>query len=221
MKFQIGKNNIVYLGDNFKTWFGGVEFEEEKTKPLHSMKLPRAMNDKEILSELKPTEVTLEEVYETLKNMDKKIWAIFYVRDKNDVLRTVSVYWYGGGWCVGAGSTDDTNEWSGGRQVFSRNSFDEDIKKLVEKEFVICAAIRMKDGYIIRGHRHSDAIATMKGIPRYKDEWAFGEDQGFVTSKNRYVTRKEGYEIQKAAGIESHDKENPYVERELYSEDLY
>ena len=80
----------------------------------------------------------------------------------------------------------------------------------------------MKDGYIIRGHRHSDAIATMKGIPRYKDEWAFGEDQGFITSKNRYVNRIDGAKIQKAAGIKSKMPEGQeYLHGELYSEDLY
>lgn len=81
----------------------------------------------------------------------------------------------------------------------------------------------MPDGYIVRGHRHADAIRTGRGIPRYADISTHGDDHGFVTSKNRYVTRKEAYEIQKAAGIESHC-ENPndkYLGGECYSEDLY
>lgn len=91
------------------------------------------------------------------------------------------------------------------------------------KEFVICAAIRMKDGYIIRGHRHSDALRTAAGIPRYKgDSHAFGENQGFVTSTGRYVDRIEGAKIQKAAGIKSKMPEDgAYLHGELYSEDLY
>lgn len=92
----------------------------------------------------------------------------------------------------------------------------------MEKEIVICAAIKMKDGYIILGHRHSDAINTMKGIPKYKEDWAFGENQGFVTSKNRYVDRLEGAKIQKAAGIKSKmPADGAYLHGELYSEDLY
>src|SRR2546428_156828 len=76
--------------------------------------------------------------------------------------------------------------------------------QIEEKEIVICAAIKMKDGYIIRGHRHADALRTASQVPRYKgDSHAFGENQGFVTSRNRYVNRIEGARIQKAAGIKS------------------
>lgn len=98
----------------------------------------------------------------------------------------------------------------------------------MEKEFVICAAIRMKDGYIIRGHRHNDCLRTAAGIPRYKgDSHVWGENQGFVTSHNRYVNRTEGAKIQKEAGIKSYyetHRGNPsgaYLGGELYSEDLY
>lgn len=94
-----------------------------------------------------------------------------------------------------------------------------------EVEIVICAAIRMPDGYVVRGHRHHDCIRTAREIPRYEDEpWHVnGDDQGFVTSKNRYVTRKEGYKIQISAGIESADyyKSGGYRGDELFSEDLY
>lgn len=88
---------------------------------------------------------------------------------------------------------------------------------------VICAAIRMSDGYIIRGHRHNDCFMTASKIPRYKNERPHAEDQGFVNSLNQYVTRKEGYEIQRAAGIESvvADPSERYLNGELYSEDLY
>lgn len=97
-----------------------------------------------------------------------------------------------------------------------------------EPEIVICAAVRADDGYIVRGHRHNDAIRTLRGIPRYADSKSpHGEDQGFVTSRNRYVTRREGCEIQKAAGIPSFYERDPqtahkaYLYGELYSEDLY
>lgn len=90
-------------------------------------------------------------------------------------------------------------------------------------EQVICAAVRAPDGYIIRGHRHNDALRTMRDIPRYEDaKPPCGDDQGFVTSENRYVTRKEAYEIQIAAGIPSIlSGINAYLHGECYSEDLY
>ena len=97
-----------------------------------------------------------------------------------------------------------------------------------EKETVICAAVRASDGYIIRGHRHHDCFRTMKGIPRYAEilrtpHLDRDENQGFVTSRNRYVTRREGYHLQIAAGIESAAKAHgdDYRGKELYSEDLY
>lgn len=90
-------------------------------------------------------------------------------------------------------------------------------------EIVICSAVRCPDGYIVRGHRHHNAIYAMQDIPRYKGVHVHGDDQGFVTSLNRYVTRKEGYEIQKAAGIDSiiEDRTQKFLGGELYSEDLY
>ena len=93
----------------------------------------------------------------------------------------------------------------------------------VEKEIVICAAIRMSDGYIVRGHRHADAILIATKIPRYKEEsHRWGDDQGFVTSRNRYVNRVEAAKIQKAAGIVSKMPEDgAYLHGECYSEDLY
>lgn len=47
-----------------------------------------------------------------------------------------------------------------------------------------------------------------------------GTTQGFVTSRNRYVDRKEAMRIQKEAGVESLDP-GGYRGDELYSEDLY
>lgn len=80
----------------------------------------------------------------------------------------------------------------------------------------------MSDGYIVRGHRHSDAIRTAHDIPRYENERPHGDDQGFVTSQNEYVTRFQAMTILQAAGIPSvlpaHDA---FRGGECYSEDLY
>lgn len=84
-------------------------------------------------------------------------------------------------------------------------------------EVCICAAVKDRTGYIWRGHRHADAIALAieggAGIPHMGEKW-----QGFVTSRNRFVTREEGYELQVAAGIPS---KSGYRGKRLFSEDLY
>ena len=91
-----------------------------------------------------------------------------------------------------------------------------------EPEICICAAVQLPDGYIVRGHRHTDCFRTIGGIPRYS-HLHDGEylSQGFVTSSNRFVGRKEAASLQIAAGIESKDLEHPYLHGECYSEDLY
>jgi hypothetical protein len=95
-------------------------------------------------------------------------------------------------------------------------------------EICICAAVRLPDGRVIRGHRHDDALHTARRIVTWnkgKDSgehhWnvTMGRDQGFVTSRNRYVNREEALKLQLAAGIES--MRPPYHPRHLFSEDLY
>lgn len=95
-----------------------------------------------------------------------------------------------------------------------------------QKEIVICSAVRAKDGLVIRGHRHFHALQALHAIPGYEHERPWGDNQGFITSKNRYVTREEGYRIQKDAGIPSAlegtiHADAAYVGEQLYSEDLY
>lgn len=85
-------------------------------------------------------------------------------------------------------------------------------------EIVICAAVLTTEGEVIRGHRHSNCIhmiLDMGGAPV-----ATPEAQGFITSRNRYVTREEGRKLQDAAGIKSVAKDG-YVGNMLFSEDLY
>lgn len=91
------------------------------------------------------------------------------------------------------------------------------------REIVICAAVRAKDGLVYRGHRHGHALYKpfgLQGVPGYEGERPHGDDQGFVTSKNRYVTREEGYQLQLAAGVPS-VAPGGYRGEELFSEDLY
>ena len=83
------------------------------------------------------------------------------------------------------------------------------------KEICICAAVKTKDGLIIRGHRHSDCYLT---ITTMKKETS--NEQGFITSKNRYVDRVEGAKLQNEAGIVSVWTNKPVIGL-LLSEDLY
>ncbi len=84
-------------------------------------------------------------------------------------------------------------------------------------EICICAAVKTLDGQIIRGHRHNYCLATIAAMGLQRQT---GPDaQGFMTSKNRFVTRWVGLQLQLDADIPSAAGE--YRGDELYSEDLY
>lgn len=115
-----------------------------------------------------------------------------------------------------------------------------------EGEWILCAAIHFDDGIkhqhmpsgietgiVICGRRHNNCysiLAALKGIQAHVGKC--GRDaQGFITSHDRYVGRKEGYKIARAAGqllLDLGDgedmgliSENLYNDVELYSENLY
>jgi hypothetical protein len=79
-------------------------------------------------------------------------------------------------------------------------------------EIIICAAVRASDGKVVRGHRHNDAICALRAMGGYEGEQPRGEDQGFVTSTKRFVTRAEAYRLHFP------DRAGP---DELHSDDLY
>lgn len=127
------KEIVNHQGITFVEWFGDMEYED-KVSELYSKGLEKSMLDDEILSELKPTELTLGEVFNYLKNkVDKSSRMIFYCRDKDSVLRAVGMCWGGGGWRVYAYSVGHPNWWPGGRQVFSRLPFDSVTESLPKK----------------------------------------------------------------------------------------
>ena len=82
------------------------------------------------------------------------------------------------------------------------------------REVVICSAVVADDGMVYRGHRHNNCINLIREVKKIPKE------QGFITSKNRFVGRKEAYKIQIEAGIESRDGYH-HILGELFSEDLY
>ncbi|MCK9445929.1 hypothetical protein M0Q50_03455 [bacterium] len=66
------------------------------------------------------------------------------------------------------------------------------------KEYILCASILYK-GIVISGHRHSDCYETLRSLlpDLPNDELPDRTGQGFLTSENRYVDRKEGWKIAK------------------------
>ena len=87
------------------------------------------------------------------------------------------------------------------------------------QEICICAAIRFKDGTIIRGHRHDSCYKTAMVMPALRD-YLHQAEQGFVTSANRFVDRGTAWCLQRDAGRVSADP-GGYRGEILFSEDLY
>jgi len=106
-----------------------------------------------------------------------------------------------------------------------------------QQEFIICSAIDY-NGIIICGRRHDDCYKTLKS---FKPDLTSAElpdrtKQGFMTSTNRYVDRREAWKIAKARkqifyGLKASDHDDDKIllgldikERpvsELISENLY
>jgi hypothetical protein len=101
---------------------------------------------------------------------------------------------------------------------------------MVSTSYIICAAIWFKDGkkhehqprnvdegFVVCGRRHHNVyltVADIKDVP-YKDYGYSEHVQGFLTSDDIFVDRKEGGQIAFKAGQTDKLKEC------LFSEDLY
>lgn len=104
------------------------------------------------------------------------------------------------------------------------------------EERVLCAAIwykelptqeflpkNIKEGIVVCGYTHANCINTVKSLSglrtvRYSPDGVGESEQGFLTSKNRFVDREEGAKI--ALKCKQIEKLH-YSNIELYSEDLY
>lgn len=92
-------------------------------------------------------------------------------------------------------------------------------------EAVVCSGISW-NGRVWRGHRHGDCMQAMSEELSYTmtrkqmGEQECFHEQGFVTSRNRYVTREEALAMHQALGIPSADKDG-YRNKIMFSEDLY
>jgi len=110
--------------------------------------------------------------------------------------------------------------------VLFNKARDHDIKSFIstllaekDKEIVICSAVKTNTGKIFRGHRHGDCMKAIR--ERHFAVSGKPEDQGFITSLNRYVNRKDGYDLQIKAGIKSVNPDGYCQVGQLYSEDIY
>lgn len=82
------------------------------------------------------------------------------------------------------------------------------------KEFILCAALDYND-IIISGHRHGDCYDVLKSLIGEIDPNKIPnrDNQGFLTSKNRYVNREEAWIIAKENnqikfGLKASDHDN-------------
>ena len=105
------------------------------------------------------------------------------------------------------------------------------------KEYILCAAIwfedgkeyhyqpnNIKSGLVLCGHRHGYIFAQIGGLVKERQELGIYEkEQGFLTSKNRFVGREEAAEIALIQNQFKDDKEKAEVQitHYLYSENLY
>jgi len=87
-------------------------------------------------------------------------------------------------------------------------------------EKIICAAVKINDE-IFKGHRHCHALEAMRDKLSYtmnrQQMNVLNEEQGFITSENRFVDRVEAMLIAIEAGQVNISKSKEL----LYSEDLY
>lgn len=94
-------------------------------------------------------------------------------------------------------------------------------------EYVLCAAIHYLDGkthehqpknidtgFVICGWRHSSIIATVSSVVGIKTRRGHSV-QGFITSTNRFLDRKEAAEVAYENG------QIPKRKKRLYSEEIY
>jgi len=126
------KLKISYLGDNFQKWFLDKIEENIPETELSSRMLLKWLEDKEIIAGVGGEDVAetkLAHVYHLISQqpngeagpLPTNGYVIFYVRDKDGLLRPVRVRWLGDGWFVNAFSVGISG-WRADCLVVSRNS---------------------------------------------------------------------------------------------------
>lgn len=79
------------------------------------------------------------------------------------------------------------------------------MKRANPPDVIICAAVRASNGKVVSGYRHNDAIRELQAMHGYEFEQPDGQNQGFVTSTNRFVNRREAYRLHLASGNHSRE----------------
>lgn len=92
----------------------------------------------------------------------------------------------------------------------------------MRKQYIVCAALRGRDGTILCGARHYDGVmhSQIKHMSM-PDQFLrlSGDNQGFIDNFGEYFTRKEAFIIAQDADQLRGDKHTP--KDILFSEDLY
>ncbi|MEK7650743.1 MAG: hypothetical protein AAB364_02645 [Patescibacteria group bacterium] len=121
--FAPDPNPITRVSRDFLEYFGSMEVVEEKIL-LHSRELGQPMNDQAIAKHCQPEPTTLGVVLYNIRYNKKLVRNgaanIFYVEDKDGVLRALGVYQFDDGWGVRTDSVEDPCSWAAGGRVFSR-----------------------------------------------------------------------------------------------------
>lgn len=79
---------------------------------------------------------------------------------------------------------------------------------------IACSAIKLNDGRLFLGKRHSDCIWLAS---RFTQKRPISGVQGFITTENKFVTRREAMKIAIEAGQVSKEHEGT----DLFSENIY
>lgn len=147
-EIKVGKYDIGFVSSDFVERFGSQKFASRTLGSFQ--RLPRAMSDAEIESELKPGLCELGDVLAFLKNPPEGTkdgnWNLFYTP-----AFVVYVRWYSGSsfWSVSTWPRDDIR-WRGGGRVFSPAT-DSSSALNSSDTLTLSAAIKMvkKEGYRI------------------------------------------------------------------------
>jgi hypothetical protein len=138
-----------------------------------------------------------------------------------------------GKWCL---SGEGIEEFSNYRNdlIDGLKNFIDNVKSKIKKEFILCSAVHFKNGantevinidsgVIICGRRHRDCYVILQGLTGHygNDLDSDRENQGFLTSFNRFVDRKEAFKIAKTNQQIIHKMFDNDEEGELTSEDLF
>jgi len=136
-------------------------------------------------------------------------------------------------WCLSGEGIEEFSQYRNDL-IDGLSNFIKIAEKNIIKEFILCAAVHFKNGattgieninsgVIICGRRHGDCYDILEGLTGMygNDLDSDRENQGFLTSFNRFVDRKEAFKIAKTNHQFIHKMFDDDNEGELTSEDLY